>query len=218
MPSARILIRDSGLRGPQGDPGTPGSAVGIPTGGTSGQVLAKNSSTNYDTGWVNQTGGGGGGTTAGDTHAATAKATLVDADELPVVDSAASFILKKWTYANLKAQVKAYLDGTGIAKLTTARNINGIPFDGTAAITVADSTKVPTTRLVNGHALSSDVTVTFTDTNAFGYCREVSGVYPGRPAGTGPVMFIGPDQPASGGTTAGGAGFVDQLDFWVIST
>lgn len=48
-------------------------------------------------------------------------------------------------------------------KLSTARNINGVAFDGTADITVADSTKVPTTRTVNGHALSADVTVTATD-------------------------------------------------------
>lgn len=42
--------------GPAGDDG-----IGIPAGGISGQVLAKNSNADYDTGWVNQTGGGGGG-------------------------------------------------------------------------------------------------------------------------------------------------------------
>lgn len=37
----------------QGVQGVPGSAgVGVPTGGLTGQVLAKNSNTNYDTGWV----------------------------------------------------------------------------------------------------------------------------------------------------------------------
>lgn len=36
-------------------------------------------------------------------HAATSKATPVDADELPLADSAASFGLKKLTWANLKA-------------------------------------------------------------------------------------------------------------------
>lgn len=36
------------------------SCIGIPLGGTSGQVLAKVSSTNYDVTWVDQTGGGGG--------------------------------------------------------------------------------------------------------------------------------------------------------------
>lgn len=44
------------------------------------------------------------------THAATSKATPVDADELPLVDSAASNILKKLTWANLKATLKTYFD------------------------------------------------------------------------------------------------------------
>lgn len=39
-----------GSPGPQGDPGPPG--VGVPTGGTTGQVLAKNTATDYDTGWT----------------------------------------------------------------------------------------------------------------------------------------------------------------------
>lgn len=44
------------------------------------------------------------------THAATSKATPVDADEVPLVDSAATFGLKRLTWANLKATVKTYLD------------------------------------------------------------------------------------------------------------
>jgi len=48
-----------GRNGPQGEPG-----LGVPTGGTSGQVLAKNSATNYDTAWITNTGGGGGSGTA----------------------------------------------------------------------------------------------------------------------------------------------------------
>jgi hypothetical protein len=44
------------------------------------------------------------------THAASSKATPVDADELPLVDSAASNVLKKLTWANLKATLKTYFD------------------------------------------------------------------------------------------------------------
>lgn len=36
-------------------------ASGVPTGGTTGQVLAKASGTDFDTEWVDQSGGGGGG-------------------------------------------------------------------------------------------------------------------------------------------------------------
>lgn len=52
-----------GVPGPRGPVGPPGSAgangVGVPTGGTTGQVLAKASDDDFDTEWV--TGGGGGG-------------------------------------------------------------------------------------------------------------------------------------------------------------
>lgn len=43
--------------------------------------------------------------TATATHNATSKATPVDADEIPLVDSAADFVLKKLTWANLKAGI-----------------------------------------------------------------------------------------------------------------
>lgn len=43
-------------------------------------------------------------------HGATAKTTPVDADEVPIVDSAASNILKKVTWANIKATLKTYFD------------------------------------------------------------------------------------------------------------
>lgn len=44
-------------------------------------------------------------------HAATSKATPVDADETPIVDSEAANVLKKVTWANVKATLKAYFDG-----------------------------------------------------------------------------------------------------------
>lgn len=50
------------------------------------------------------------GNIAASTHAATSKATPVDADELALVDSAASFTLKKLNWANLKATAESYFD------------------------------------------------------------------------------------------------------------
>lgn len=50
---------EPGPEGPQGPQGGDGPAgVGVPVGGTTGQVLAKISATNYATAWVDQTGGG----------------------------------------------------------------------------------------------------------------------------------------------------------------
>ena len=46
-------------RGDDGAPGADGAdGVGVPIGGATGQVLAKASATDYDTAWVDQTGGG----------------------------------------------------------------------------------------------------------------------------------------------------------------
>lgn len=50
----------TGPAGPAGANGTNGTnGVGVPTGGTTGQVLAKTSSADYATEWVNQSGSGG---------------------------------------------------------------------------------------------------------------------------------------------------------------
>lgn len=45
------VTETTGEQGPQGETGAAG--VGVPSGGTTGQVLAKASATNYDTEWVN---------------------------------------------------------------------------------------------------------------------------------------------------------------------
>jgi hypothetical protein len=58
-----VQVSVGGGQGPQGPAGAAGAAgQGVPVGGTTGQVLAKASATNYDTAWV--TGGGGGGSSA----------------------------------------------------------------------------------------------------------------------------------------------------------
>lgn len=48
------LLASGGAAGPAGPAGP-----GVPTGGTAGQVLTKNSATNYDTGWTTPASGGG---------------------------------------------------------------------------------------------------------------------------------------------------------------
>lgn len=48
-------------------------------------------------------------------HAATGKTTPVDADEIGLMDSAASFVQKKLTWANLKATLKTYFDTLYVA-------------------------------------------------------------------------------------------------------
>lgn len=59
-----VLVGPQGETGPQGPQGVQGPAgtdgVGVPAGGTAGQVLAKIDGTDYNTQWVDQTGGSGG--------------------------------------------------------------------------------------------------------------------------------------------------------------
>ena len=49
---------DTGAQGPKGERGDNGQdGVSVPTGGTTGQILSKNSNTDYDFKWINNTGG-----------------------------------------------------------------------------------------------------------------------------------------------------------------
>ena len=60
--SGTSLIGPTGATGAQGDTGATGATgPGVASGGTTGQVLAKASATDYDTEWVDAGGGGGGG-------------------------------------------------------------------------------------------------------------------------------------------------------------
>jgi len=67
----------------------PGGALGTPTSGNATNLT---------------------NTIAPQTAAATSKTAPVDADEIPITDSVASFGLKKLTWANLKSTVKTYFD------------------------------------------------------------------------------------------------------------
>ena len=74
--------------------------------------------------------------TAQSTHAAASKTTPVDADEIPLADSAASWALKKLTWANLKATLKSYLDAFYQAVLVSGTNLKTI--NGTSLLGAGD--------------------------------------------------------------------------------
>jgi len=73
-------------------------------------------------------------------YAATAKTTPIDADLLTILDSAASYVAKKLTWANLKATLKTYFDTLYVLKsLFDANTILAANTDNTpAAVTVAE--------------------------------------------------------------------------------
>jgi len=60
-PAGVDIVGADGADGVDGTDGTDGTnGQGVPTGGTTGQVLAKSSATDYDTEWVDASSGGGG--------------------------------------------------------------------------------------------------------------------------------------------------------------
>ena len=73
-----------------------------------------------------------------------------------LMDSAASNILKKLSWANIKATLKTYFD-----TLYTLANLGG----------------VPTSRTVNNKALSSDITLTASDVGASASDHNHTGTY-----------------------------------------
>jgi len=82
---------------------------------------------------------------ADDTHAATSKATPVDTDEVPLVDSAASFSLKKLTWANIKATLAAWIAGNLIpASFTSVTTSGTIQTDNAQYVKSKNATGVAT--------------------------------------------------------------------------
>jgi hypothetical protein len=79
------------------------------------------------------------------THAATGKTTPVDADEMPLVDSAASNVLKKITWANIKATLKTYFD---TLYATVSQPFDLMAFYPGVPTTSAIVTRVPVARAI----------------------------------------------------------------------
>jgi len=82
-------------------------------------------------------------------HGATAKTTPVDADTVPLIDSAASNVLKKLSWANIKATLKTYFDGlyqpiatilTSLSNLTNAAGV--LTNNGSGTLTYTGTTSV----------------------------------------------------------------------------
>lgn len=64
---------------------------------------------------------------------ATAKATPIDADSVALADSAASNVVKKLTWANIKATLKTYFDTLYSASGHTHSAVAGVTISGTPA-------------------------------------------------------------------------------------
>src|SRR5690606_12350773 len=108
-----------GIQGPQGVPGVDGSTDALTLQGQNGAYYLDRDHHSGPSG---------------------TKATPVDADQVGLMDSAASNILKKVSWANIKATLKAYFDTVYQAVLVSGTNIktiNGSNILGSGDLTVS---------------------------------------------------------------------------------
>lgn len=77
-------------------------------------------------------------------HGATAKTTPIDADTIPFIDSAASNVLKKVTWANVKATIKTYFDTIYAAVSHTHNHTEITDYDTELAGTTNTTAFTPT--------------------------------------------------------------------------
>lgn len=146
---------ETGQTGPQGVPGTPGQdgapGVGVPSGGTAGQVLQKASGADYDTEWATPSSGGAVTSVNGKTGAVTLNASDVGAGTyskpsggIPASDmsSEVQASLSKAETALQSAPVTSVNTKTGVVVLT--------PSDIGAGTYSKPSGGIPKTDLASG--------------------------------------------------------------------
>lgn len=166
-------------------------------------------------------------------HNATSKTTLVDNDELAVLDSTTSFSLNKLTWANLKATLKTYFDGIYATStyLNLKAPLESPVFTGTptapTATTGTNTTQLATTAYAN--AIAGGTTVPSVSKATNGYMKMANGViiqwggYVGNGAAasyaqTFPIAF--PNalfKVITGGINANNSGHGDYQTSWVAN-
>ena len=172
----------TGPEGPQGDAGAQGDpGVGVPVGGTAGQVLAKIDGTNYNTEWVDQSGGAG--VTDGDkgdiTVSGSGATWTIDNNTVTLAKMAdmatSSLIYRKTggtgdpevnTLATLKTDLG--LTGTNSGDQTSIVGITGTKAQFDTAVTDGNFMYVGDAPTSHTHLLAAgatDVTITATNLN-----------------------------------------------------
>lgn len=102
---------DTGATGPQGPAGEDGA--GVAPGGTTGQILAKKSNTNYDTEWIGPPSGGSGGGTAYGTCSTAAATTAKVVTSSGFTLSTGAVISVKFTNYNTATAPTLNVNSTG---------------------------------------------------------------------------------------------------------
>lgn len=147
------------------EPGPAGP--GVPTGGTAGQVLTKDSGTDYDTSWQDATGGGGGGVTDAEYLVGTAHAGL--SAEIVVGTSPGGELGGTWASPTVDAthSGSSHADVQAAAEATAASALSTHSADTTAVHGIVDTSALALT--ANVQPLDSDLTaIAALTTTSFG--------------------------------------------------
>lgn len=149
------------------------------------------------------------------THAATEKTTPVDADEVGLIDSAASNVLKRLTWANIKANMSLYIYPVGAIYTSVVSTSPATLFGGTWSAFAAgrvlvgidsgdtDFDTVEETRGAKTHTLTSSESGLPVHSHSGGYLTVV---YGGATANPGSNLNGGPTSSPPVYATNGGTG------------
>ncbi len=159
-----------GGKGADGMPGQQGAAgQGVPVGGTTNQILAKSSNSDYDTNWVDPSGGGG----AVDSVNGQVGVVILDASDVGADPSGAASTAQSnaEAYTDLETTRAQGAESTlqsNISSEASTRSSADTTLQGNITsevnrATAAEALLVPKTTTVNGHALSANVTVSKSD-------------------------------------------------------
>jgi hypothetical protein len=144
---ATVITSVLGNEGPTGPTGP-----GVPVGGTSGQVLAKSSGTDYDTEWVDQAGGGADPVTSVNGKVGE---VVLSASDVGAASAAQGALAMSAVQPD---ELSGYVP--------SATKVNGKPLTTDISLAATDVGAVPSTRTVNGKPLSGDIVLSASDVGA----------------------------------------------------
>lgn len=238
MPSARIGIVDQGVRGPKGDKGDPGSpgggtpGQGVPTGGTTEQILSKVDATDYHTHWVDKPSGGGAGSWAaiealGDFPAAIAAGSSAAAARTAIGAQDASTAVTDSDVATTTAagivELAQHTDvttGTDDAKAVTSAGVKAATDALVASDTLLQTDTAQNTGLERKEGTSGPVWSVLDSTGSYvalGMDRTASLVVNGTQQKLCFAWSPGDPDPTVGGTRALPAGAMPVIDLTDIA-
>lgn len=113
-------------------------------------------------------------------NSATEKTTPVDADMFSIIDSAASFIMKKLSWSNIKATLKTYFDGIYVTGPASSTNNHVAFYSGTTGkqlqylnTTFYDWTHLVQTTWLTTQRTSNDALIVWWGISLYGSIRQI---------------------------------------------